>query len=121
MQWKYLPAWLCALGICGAQSPDVVTPEVLLLARIRTQMSRTLERQPNYTCVQEIERSHRIPPKHKFQLVDMLRLEVALVDGREMFAWPGAQKFEETELQKMVPQGAAIGNGNFALHARNVF
>lgn len=121
MQWMYLPAWLCALGICGAQSPDAVTPEVLLLARIRTQMSQMLERQPNYTCVQEIERSRRVPPHHKFQLVDMLRLEVALVGGKELFAWPGEHKFEDTELQKMVPRGGAIGNGNFALHARNVF
>src|SRR5262249_10228678 len=60
-------------------------------------------------------------PRHKYELRDMLRLEVALVDGKEMFAWPGEAKFEDTELFDMVPGGGAIGTGNFAAHARAVF
>ena len=52
--------------------------------------------------------------------MDTLRLEVAVVEGKEMFSWPGENRFEERELSKMVPSGA-IGNGNFALHARSVF
>src|SRR5450756_567881 len=59
-------------------------------------------------------------PRQRFELVDMLRLEVALVDDRELFAWPGSKKFGDTELRHMV-SGGAIGNGNFALHARAVF
>ena len=51
---------------------------------------------------------------------DLLRVEVALVDGKEMFAWPGARKFEQTDLTEMVTAGA-IGTGDFALHARAVF
>ena len=47
-------------------------------------------------------------------------MEVALVDGKEMFAWPGSRKFEQTDLRSMVTTGT-FGNGNFALHARAIF
>lgn len=83
-------------------------------------MADTLEHQPNYTCLETVERSFHLSGARKWQLDDTLRLEVALVDGQEMFAWPGARKFEETDLRKLVPNGT-FGNGNFALHARTVF
>ncbi len=118
MHWRWVPAWVFALA-ATAQTVGL-TPELLTLARIKTAMSQTLGKQPNYTCVQQIERSHRRIPKRKFELHDLLRLEVALVDGKEMFAWPGAGKFEEADLTKMV-LGGAIGTGDFAMHARAVF
>ncbi len=83
-------------------------------------MAETLLHQPNYTCLETIERSFRTGAARKLQPQDTLRLEVALVDGAEMFAWPGSKKFEETDLRKMIPTGT-FGNGNFALHARAVF
>lgn len=97
-----------------------VDPEVLLLARIKVKMEENLERQPNYTCLQTIERSRRQAPSRRYQLVDTLRLEVALVEGKELFSWPGASEFREQDLREFVPTGA-IGNGTFALHARSVF
>ena len=109
---------LCAV-LCPAQNAGLA-PDLILLAKIKTRMAATLRSQPNYTCVQEIERSQRRVPRHRFEMVDMLRLEVALIDGTEVFAWPGARKFEDTELRHMVTSGA-IGNGDFALHARAVF
>jgi hypothetical protein len=84
-------------------------------------MNEMLDRQPNYTCVEEIERSRRRAPRHRFELVDMLRLEVALVEGKELFSWPGSETFGEQELEKLVPAGGAIGNGQFALFAHAVF
>jgi hypothetical protein len=53
--------------------------------------------------------------------LDTLRLEVALVEGKELFSWPGAGKFEEKGIGEIVGRGGAIGNGSFALHARSVF
>jgi hypothetical protein len=91
-----------------------------LLARIRVHAIGNLERQPNYTCTETVERSHRLNATHKFQWLDTVRLEVALVDGKEMFGWPGARKFEDMDLRNFVSQGA-IGNGNFAIHARAIF
>lgn len=119
MHWGLVPGFAAALAVCCAQ-PAKISPELANLVRIKTTMSRTLARQPNYTCVQEIERSRRRLPKRRFELHDLLRLEVALVDGHEMYAWPGARKFEQTDLTAMV-SGGAIGTGDFALHARSVF
>ena len=94
--------------------------EVIRLARIRVAAAENLQRMPNYTCVQTIERSRRIGPKRRFELLDTIRLEVALVDGKELFSWPGAGKFEDRRIGDLVG-GGTIGNGNFALHARSVF
>ncbi len=95
-------------------------PEVIQLSRIRIRAIENLSRLPNYTCRETIERSIRKPPANRFQLVDTVRLEVALVKGKELFGWPGAEKFEEGDIGDMV-KGGAIGNGNFANHARSIF
>ena len=115
-------------GLCAgalwlqAQAPDpsgglAAAPGIL--THIRSQMLQNLARQPNYTCVETVKRSRR-SGSGRMQLEDTLRLEVALVNGNEMFAWPGSRKFEETDLGKLVP-GGIVANGNFALHARAIF
>ena len=119
-RWSLVTFCLSA-GLCAAQDSYGLAPELLTLAKIKVRMNETLSRQPNYTCVEQIERARRKAPKFRYELVDNVRLEVALVDGHEMFAWPGSAKFEEHELDKLVPAGGAIGNGNFALFARTVF
>src|SRR5438045_2730322 len=76
-------------------SPDQGSPERLLLAQIKAKMADNLARLPNYTCLQTIERSHRDARKKRFERQDLVRLEVALVGGRERFAWPGANRIDE--------------------------
>lgn len=109
-------------GVALAQDKENygLPPELLLLARVKVHAVETLERQPNYTCLETIERSDRLLPAKRYKLVDTLRLEVALLDGHEMFAWPGAKKFDTRDLTDMVTHGA-IGNGNFAIFAKAVF
>jgi hypothetical protein len=127
-QWPAVIVWASGMVWMGcaafAQVPPGRDPAALqpdeLLARIRVHAIGNLERQPNYTCRETVDRSHRLNSTHKFQLLDTVRLEVALVDGKEMFGWPGAKKFEDMDLRNFVSQGA-IGNGNFALHARAIF
>lgn len=109
---------LLFLSALQAAAEDIPR-EVLLLARTRAHMSHLLMRLPNYTCLQTIERTSRKPGK-RMELIDVVRIEVALVNGRELFAWPGSKKFEDREIVDMV-KGGAIGNGNFALHAKAVF
>ncbi len=111
---------LLCLGAATALAQSELTPETLLLARIKVHMSENLAKLPNYTCTQTIERSRRPAPSNRLELVDTLRIEVALVNHKEMFAWPGAGTFEDRKLQDMV-SGGTIGNGNFALHAFSVF
>lgn len=111
-------AIFCA-GIVMVAAQDI-PPETVQLAHIRSHMAALLTRQPNYTCVETVERSERSSGRKTFQLVDTLRLEVALVDGKEMFAWPGAKKFESDDVRDMVKNGA-VGNGNFANFAAAIF
>lgn len=98
-----------------------LSPELLLLAKASLRMAQSLKKMPNYTCLETIERSQRLARRRKFELIDVLRLEVGLVDHKELFAWPGSGKFEDKELTDMVPAGGAIGNGSFAAHAASIF
>ncbi|MFZ5927425.1 MAG: hypothetical protein ACOYX1_08240 [Acidobacteriota bacterium] len=113
---------LCRL--MAAQAPydpmQPLKPETILLARIRNVVSENLSRLPNFTCLQTIERSQRLPGTKRYRFVDNIRLEVALVEGKELYAWPGSPKFEERELRDMVG-GGAIGTGDFALHAKSIY
>src|SRR5262249_5744900 len=95
--------------------------DVLLLARIKAKAAENLQRLPNYTCTETVERTRRDHRSRRFEPVDTLRLEVALVDRNELFAGPGDGKFEEKNISEIVGGGSAISNGNFALHAKSVF
>jgi len=107
---------LFAFWLLAAQE---VPPDVLLIAKAKVRAEENLRHLPNYTCTQTIERSRRRSPNRKFELLDTVRLEVALVAGKELYSWPGADAFEERELRDMV--GGTIGTGDFALFAKAVF
>lgn len=100
--------------------PPALAADAALLERIRTRMAMNLARAPNYTCVETIERAARRSARQEFQTLDRLRLEVALVEGKEMYSWPGAGKFEERTPGEIVPGGTTT-TGDYALHARTVF
>ncbi len=106
----------CALA-SGAPADD---PEDLL-KRIRARVADGLTRLPNYTCRQTVERFVRLPNSKKYHLQDRLRLDVALIEGRELYAWPGSAKFEEKPIEQVIGTGGAISTGNFALHLQNLF
>jgi len=113
---------LAGLLLAAQTQPDFkVDPDLIRIARIRVHMSENLTRLPNYTCTQTIERSRRHARSRRFELQDTLRLEVALVEGKELFSWPGSGKFEDKELRELIGGGGTFGNGDFAIHARSVF
>ena len=89
------------------------------LARIREKMADVLLRQPDYTCTETVERTRQAAGSRS-RIEDTLRLEVALVDGKEMFAWPGSKQFEDRDLSDLVSTGM-FGDGNFATYARILF
>ena len=101
-----------------AQAPP---PDAALYNKARATMSDILANQPNYTCLETIDRSERAKPKGKFETIDSLRFEVAYVDKNELYAWPGSKKFDDTSIMDMVPAGAAIATGAFAGHAQYLF
>ncbi|MCP5109495.1 MAG: hypothetical protein GY953_01530 [bacterium] len=109
---------LWAVGASAvAQAPPA--PEELL-SQIRARAKANLERLPDYICVETVERERRASLGKEFEPYDILQLEVGLVGDRELFAWPNSARFSEAEVADLVGRGT-IGNGNFGLHARNVF
>ena len=101
-----------------AQLPNL-RPETTLLAEVREKMLNRLASQPDYTCLETVERTRQAPGGGA-QVDDTLRLEVALVDGKEMFAWPGAKQFEDLDIRQLVSTGM-FGNGNYAIYTRMLF
>jgi hypothetical protein len=114
MRWV-LFTWMVALS--AVQAADLNDPQ--RLTRIRTQMARTLAHLPDYTCRETIERALRRPPSNRYENRDALRVDVAYLNGRELYAWPGDRLGERT-LFDMVPDGS-IATGNFGMLGRAVF
>ena len=104
-------------AIAAAQS--ALPPEVLLLSKVKRQAKHDLERIPNFTCIETIERSSRNAESKPFNTVDTVLIEVAHTGDREMFAWPGGH-FETADLGAMIGSGL-VSNGEFLGHARSVF
>jgi len=95
-------------------------PDESRLAGFKEKVRQDMTSIPNYTCLETIERAHREPHARSFKRVDTVRLEVSSVDGKEMFAWPGARRFEDQDMKSFVPSGT-IGTGMFANFAQNLF
>lgn len=91
-----------------------------MLARIRHRAVEDLSHIPNFTCLETLERGTRRHPWSEFSVVDLVQVEVAHVDGEELFSWPGAAHFENRTLRDMVGTGM-VSNGEYAGHARSVF
>lgn len=108
------------------------SPAVKLLHDIAQKVRQNKEGLPNYTCVQNITRAQFAPLAPSRQggtcdvvlaarkengrpgfkvMQDRVRLDVAVVDNREMFAWAGARQFETSEIDTMI-QGTS-GSGDF--------
>ena len=117
---------------------DAAVPE--LFERVRDKVVDNTSRVPRYTCVQTINRAQYRPQYgRKFagcggyiaareELLspgyllwrDRLRLDVAVLNGRETFAWAGAREFETTDIEQLAASGSS-GSGDFALFLSSVF
>ena len=124
--------------------------DVRHLIGIQNRMRVSLEQLPNSTCRMEIRRAQigvkarekiakqmekqlaRLPtsrPDGEVELAnldipldatDVVALEVAIIGGRELYAFPNSTRFEDRPLAKMIGHGI-VATGSFADHARSVF
>jgi VWFA-related protein len=90
------------------------------LASFKDKVRRDMTGIPNYTCLETIDRAKRTPPLRDFIPIDKTRLEVSVVGGKEMFARPGAHRFDDKDVTALVTDGL-IGSGMFAGLARTLF
>lgn len=111
-----------------------------VLIRLRDQVIEHAGRVPHHTCIETVERqrfdpalgrqqkscdtlmARRKAPNFQLKLLttDRLRLDVTLSSTRELFSWAGASKFEDVEIDELIPTGA-IGTGAFASLLMSVF
>jgi len=117
---KSCAAWLCMSLAMVAGGAAGQAPDEGQLARFNEKIRQDMTGIPNYTCLETIERARRQPHSRNFKPADTVRLEVSFVAGKELFAWPGAHRFEDREVTDFVPSGA-IGAGMFATFAQNLF
>ncbi|HLK18794.1 MAG TPA: hypothetical protein VKT81_07550, partial [Bryobacteraceae bacterium] len=76
---------------------------------------------PNYTCTETVQRSQhaKFNGQDHVLMSETVRLEIAYVDGAELFGWPGSAKIDESDIHKMIE--GSIGNGYFALLSHSIF
>ncbi|HLJ51586.1 MAG TPA: hypothetical protein VKU01_36520 [Bryobacteraceae bacterium] len=108
---------LAAACVCAAAS----APDNPILDRIKARVAENLLSLPNYTCAESVTRLQRRKSSRHFELLDRLHLEVAFVEGKEMFGWRGAKRISETDPRRLVSGSGALANGSFGLFAKGVF
>ncbi|MBK9170490.1 MAG: hypothetical protein IPM24_23935 [Bryobacterales bacterium] len=113
-------AAVLALALCtGWTAPASEEPEGLL-DRFLVHMRAELDNVPDYVCTQVTERLVRSTSEQSWSRMDTWRFEVALAGGQELYALPGAARFDDRPLSHMVGRGT-ISTGKLGLLARNVF
>jgi hypothetical protein len=111
-----------------------------VLDRARANLQAMTQRLSNYACIETVERRYYEPPPQpqqascsqiqaarnlrtappKLAAVDRLRLEVAMSEGHEIHAWPGATRFDTRDVDQIIHQGPT-GTGAFGTHLIGVF
>jgi hypothetical protein len=108
------------------------------LRRTRERLLADLDRLPRYTCVQTITRRYYRPEQEgasckvlmaahikgkdraKLSAWDRLRLEVAIVDGQNVFSWVGSPRFESGTMERLAGRGP-LSNGDFGPFLNAIF
>src|ERR1019366_493326 len=110
-----------ALALAWCSFAQELSPEVLLLARIKSHMREELDHLPNYTCLETLTRYHR-EPDHQLKLghLDTLHLDIIYSNNREWYGVPGGKNFGADNPVRFIASGM-VGTGAFALLLHNVF
>jgi hypothetical protein len=100
-----LPVQLCLLACCLcslSEAQSDLPKNVLQLAQLKRRIKAAVGALPNYACLETIERSQRKNAKQPFRHIDTVHVEVAVVGDRELYSWPGANKFEDRDITEMI-------------------
>jgi len=106
-------------GVSASAQTDL-PKNVIQLAQLKRNVHEQLAALPNYTCVETIGRWRRENASRPFRYLDTVRLEVQVVNNRELYSWPGANRFEDRGIGEIVGSGT-VSTGSFATEAHTVF
>ena len=115
---------------------------VQVLMQVRDRALEHGQNIPNHTCVESMQRDRYEPiagrsskacavllarreegdaqARLRLNSTDWVRLDVAFDRHREIYSWAGASRFEEGELDELIPEGAS-GTGPFATLLLSIF
>jgi hypothetical protein len=124
--------------LAPAQTPSEPTPAAVFESARRRLLS-DMERQPRYTCAQNVTRQLYRTTSRKKQSCsaiiaafdarkhdpplaswNRLQLDVAFVDNHEIHSWPGASRFSEDEIRCFI-RYAPFGTGDFVAFITAIF
>lgn len=108
-------AAITILCVAAAELPD----HVLNLSRVKRKALQGLKSLPDYTCLAVTERSQQNVKDRAPRRIDTIRMEVAHSGSQDLYAWPGANRFETTHAGEMIGSGM-FGSGEFATHLKTV-
>jgi len=114
-----VPILFAAAALAAPQEQGSAAPgDAGLVSQVRQIVGAMLTRLPNYTCLETLERTERSAGQSKFRLLNRVRVEVAFVDGAELYAWPGSPQFDVSDLRKVITGPGAFGTGDFGEHLK---
>jgi hypothetical protein len=116
----YFALWIAAPLLFAQDAADTAWQLTVRLSQVRRQAAKALDGQPDYTCLATFDRYRWLVNEAFERKLDTVRVEVAYVGGRELYSWPGEGRFSDAPLSSMVGVGL-MGDGDFAVHAHNVF
>src|ERR1035437_4212038 len=118
MRWS-VSALVLLLAVAGQARQDEESRRALL-SRVMGTMRHALARMPDFTCTESITRSIGDGTPLRVTTLERLRVQVAIIGGKELFSWPGAAPFGHDTHHDIVGGGLA-GTGDFAGFSREVF
>ena len=116
---------LCRIAFVGcvlaaAAAAQDLSPEMILLSRIKAHMATELAQLPNYTCLETIARFHKEPRAPRLKPLDSMGLEVVYSGRHEWYGLPGDVTLSEENPASFIGAGM-IGNGMFGIALHNLF
>jgi len=113
-----------SLALASVGAPQSVSPDLLLLSRIKIHMREELSHTPNYTCLETISRFRNNPgshsqPQRQLAPLDTVRLEIVYSNHREWYGAPGDRNLSVDDPGTFIGSGM-IGNGAFAATLNNI-
>lgn len=108
--------WFCVTPALPAD----LEREVLAVSRALRHNRDLLKNVSAYTCLETISRQQKSPRERKPRTLDVVQVDVAVGQGREIYSWPGAATFTGSNLGGLVGNGF-VATGFFDAFASNVF
>jgi len=134
--------------LCLALSADAASNPAEVLSQARSRLQSTARGLSKYACIETVERQYYLPFEEsdaaprpqalgsfcaqvkgdrnsgrgapRLDATDRLRLEVTVSEGREIYSFPGATRFDTRDIDEIIRQGP-IGTGSFGTHLLGIF